>query len=161
MDLHPYDGKERRYRHTDDDVHEGIQLLTQILGLPTPPPQLGLRYDLSFYSGGIGVLDRLAITLPLQRPQALDVVARLQARGPEDAVADADWRDDFLWLIDDEDNRLPRIAAARFINGNRSEFQSPCDASDAIWFESESDVNAWTALWHTHDMLNYLAYAQG
>lgn len=162
MDLHPYDGKERRYRHTDADLREGIRLVTQLIYLPTPPPRLGLLYDLSFYSGGIGILDRLAITLPLQLPQTLGVVAGLRASTPDDALSDPGWRDDFLWLVDDEDNPLPpRAAAARFIHENRREFQPECDASSAIWFEPVSNVNAWTALWHSHDLLSYLAYDQG
>ena len=160
--LHPYDGKERRYRHTDDDIREGIRLVTQMLRLPTPPPQLGLLYDLSIYSGGIGVLDRLAIALPFPRTQTLDVIANLEARCPEEALSDLGWRDDFLWLVDDEDNRLvPRVAAARFLNAKRSEFQPECDAFAEIWFEPGSNVNEWTVLWRTHDMLSYLAYAQG
>jgi hypothetical protein len=162
MDLHPYDNKERRYRHTDSEMSDGIRIVTKLLCLFSPPPAIGLLYDLSFFSGGIGVVDKLAITLPTENISVPSIVASLQFKSPEDAVSDAGWKDDFLWLVDDEDDPLPvRGAVARFINENRSGFQPQCGASDLIWFEAESNVNHWTALWETEGALSYLSYDQG
>ena len=63
MNLHPYDNVERRYRHTDGTRGEGRDVVAQVLGLPKPPAG-ELLFDLSFFSGRIGVLDRLAIAFP-------------------------------------------------------------------------------------------------
>lgn len=161
MDLHPYDGKERRYRHTDSDVAPGVRIVMGLLHLPAPPSASGLMYDLSFYSGGIGVVDRLAITLPREDTSA-PILARLPCKPPEEVASDPSCRDDFLWLIDDEEDPLPvRAAAARFINEHRREFQPECQVSSSMWFMTESGVNAWTALWETDGLLSYLSYDQG
>ena len=162
MDLHPYDGKERRYRHTDSDMTPGVRIVMGLLHLPAPPSASGLLYDLSFYSGGIGVMDRLAITLPRESPSAPIVLATVPCKPPEEIASDPSCQDDFLWLIDDEDDPLPvRAAAARFINENRQEFQPECQVSGAMWFVAESNVNTWTALWETDGVLSYLSYDQG
>lgn len=162
MDLHPYDGKERRFRHTDRDMAPGVRIVMDLLHLPAPPSAPGLLYDLSFYSGGIGVMDRLAITLPREGPSAPVVLTRLPGKPPEEIASDPSCQNDFLWLINDEDDPLPvRAAAARFINENRQEFQPECQVSGAMWFEAESNVNSWTALWETDGVLSYLSYDQG
>jgi hypothetical protein len=64
MNLHPYDNIERRYRHTDIPNAEGLAVAARLLQLPEPLSGDEVFYDLSFFSGGIGVLDRLAISLP-------------------------------------------------------------------------------------------------
>jgi len=162
MDLHPYDGKEHRYRHTDSDLAPGVRIVMDLLHLPAPPSASGLMYDLSFYSGGIGVMDRLAITLPRESSNVPVILARLSCKPPEEIASDPSCQDDFLWLIDNEDDPLPvRAAATRFINENRQEFQPECQVSSAMWFVAESNVNAWTALWETDGVLSYLAYDQG
>jgi len=65
-DLHPYDGKERRFRDEDVDPSQrarALALVTRLLGLPAPPPVAGLCYDMCFHSGGMGSSDRIWITL--------------------------------------------------------------------------------------------------
>jgi hypothetical protein len=68
MSLPPYDNKEYRCRHSDADRREGLAKVAELLGLAGVSDQGGLFYDLSFYSGGIGVFDRLAVTMPDRRP---------------------------------------------------------------------------------------------
>jgi hypothetical protein len=164
MDLHPHDGRERRYRHTDTDPGEGIALVTKLLQLPAPPRTEGLRYNLSFYSGGSGVVDKLAISLPLAPTVAERIVSNLEAKTPEEAVGDMEWKNEFLWLIADEDgyNSLPlREETARFVSQSRMEFQPDCRPSDPHWFAQGSGVNSWTALWQCGGTLSFLAYDQG
>jgi hypothetical protein len=67
MNLHPYDGVERRYRHTDAERDTGLAIVARLLRLPHISSSQVVGYDLSFYSGGIGVLDKLAITLQADR----------------------------------------------------------------------------------------------
>lgn len=162
MDLHPYDNRERLYSHTDPHRGEGIAVVAKLLGLTDAPSPEGLLYDLSIYSGGIGVLDRLAITLPADSKLWAEVMEAISAKTPEEASQDEAWSEQFLWLIELEDEPLsPREAATRFINSERRPFQPRCLATSRILFGEDSDVNDWVALWGDETRLSYLGYSQG
>ncbi len=161
MDLHPYDNVERRFRHTDAAGEEGRAVVARVLGLPEPPAG-ELLYDLSFFSGGVGVLDRLAITLAADPALWLSVASSLRGRTPEEAAADKSWAGKLIWLLTGEEEEVPiRPAAIRFINQHRREFQAECVPSSRILFGHESDVNDWVALWGDDKRLNCLGYSQG
>ncbi len=160
--MHPYDGVERRFRHTDADRNTRLDLIAQLLHLPKPPAGDDVLYDLSFYSGGIGVLDNLAITLAADPAIWASVTTVLAARTPEEAVTDPGWADDFVWLLTGEEAQVSaREAAVQFINSERRDFQSACDATSRILFVDASDVNSWVALWGDDATLNYRSYDQG
>lgn len=162
MDLHPYDNTERRYRHTDQDQSDGLKAVALLLHLQKPPAKEALLYDLSFYSGGIGVLDTLAITLPTDSDLWASICEALMVATPEEAAADAAWGEDFLWLVAGEEKQVaPREAAVRFINEERKGFQDECNGESCILFSQWSDVNDWTALWGNDEKLNYAGYSQG
>jgi hypothetical protein len=161
MDLHPYDNVERRFRHTDPALNEGRGVVGRVLRLPEPPAG-ELFYDLSFFSGGIGVLDHLAITLPADPALWSSVANSLRGRTPEEAGEDRSWAGDLTWLLTGEEEDVPiRPAAVRFINQHRREFQAECAPSSRILFGHESDVNDWVAVWGDDTRLNYLGYSQG
>lgn len=160
--LHPYDGLERRFRHTDKDRRAGLEIIAQLLLLPIDSLGEGTLYDLSFYSGGIGTLDRLAITLPASSRLWVKVVAALGLQTPEEAMNDSDWFEDFIWLLaGDESIASLSDAAVAFVNRERLEFQAPCSPSDLIYFAPHSTVNSWLALWGDEAMLHYRCYEQG
>jgi hypothetical protein len=162
MGLHPYDGAERRFQHTDEDRAQGLAIVAQMLHLPHPPPPEFVLYDMAFYSGGIGIVDTLAITLPADQKLWDRIVAALGAKTPEDAASDPEWADDIVWLLIDEEEPIAlRDAAVQFINHKRRAFQSPCHATHQIFFTSGSNVNAWTALWGDDTQINYCGYDQG
>jgi hypothetical protein len=160
--MHPYDNQERRYHHTDPHQGEGLAVVATLLGLAEPPSAEGVLYDLSIYSGGIGVLDRLAITLPADPDLWAQVIEAASAKSPEEASQDEVWSRDFRWLLDAEDESLPpREAAVRFINSERRPFQPGCLATARILFGNDSNVNDWVALWGDDTRLSYLGYSQG
>jgi len=160
-DLHPYDNVERRYRHGDGTRSEGYEVVAEVLGLPEPPPG-ELLFDLSFFSGGIGVLDRLAISVPADPALWSSVVTSLRCRTPEEASAEESWLEQLMWLLTAGKEETPvRHAAVGFINRERREFQTECMATNRILFGYESDVNDWVALWGDDSRLNYLGYSQG
>lgn len=162
MELHPYDGVERRFRHTDDDTAQGRAVVAEILGLPQPPPSPELRYDLSLYSGGIGAFELLAVALPFSADTWSAIVVRLDARTPEHLVADPVAGDDFRWLVlGDQQDRDIRPAAAAFANDEKASFQNPCTDADELRFGSGSDVNDWTVIWRTANQLNFRGFSQG
>jgi hypothetical protein len=161
VDLHPYDNVERRFRHTDPAREKGRRIVARLLRLPEPPKG-DLLFDLSFFSSGIGVIDRLAITRPADPGLWSRVVDSLRARTPEEARAFGAWAAELVWLLTSEEAEAPiRPAAVSFINQNRREFQAECVPSNRILFRHESDVNSWTILWGDDNRLNYLGYDQG
>ncbi len=159
MDLHPYDNVERRFRHTDAAPDEGRAVAARVLGLPELPAGEVL-FDLSFFSGGIGVLDRLALTLPADPALWSRVASALRARTPEEASADESRAGELVWLFDEGEVPI-RTAAVRFINRERRGFQTECVPSSRILFWQDSDVNGWVALRGDETRLNYLGYSQG
>ena len=162
MVLHPYDGVERRYRHTDAEPETGLAIVARLLGLPNISSSQVVGYDLSFYSGGIGVLDKLAITLQVDRSTWASIAEALRAKAPEQALQDADWADELVWLLTDEEEPIQiRESAVQFINRERCEFQAECRATNHILFADGSGVNWWLALWGDDMTLNYCSYDQG
>jgi hypothetical protein len=161
VDLHAYDNVERRFRHTDATRDEGRAVVARVLGLSEPPAG-ELLFDLSFFSGGIGVLDHLAITLPADPVLWSRVVSSLRARTPEEASADEARARELHWLLTGEEGEAPiRPAGVQFINQQRRAFQAECVSSSRILFGDDSDVNDWVALWGDDALLNYLGYSQG
>jgi hypothetical protein len=113
-DLHPYDGQTRTFGHDDKDPSQrarGLALVVKVLRLQAPPPVAGLRYHLSFHSGGTGIFDRLHIALPRTPAEVEAIVARLQLVTPEVAAVDAEWHEQFENLVLDEDEPRPLRAA--------------------------------------------------
>ena len=162
MDDHPYDNKEYRYRHSDRERREGLARVARLLGLPGVSDQSGLFYDLSFFSGGIGVYDQLAVTMPANAAVWMAVVDAKPMKTPEAITADPVLAEDFLWLVcGDDPPPESRAAAAAFINSRRREFQAECHASDKILFHPSSGVNDWFVIWGTDDVLNCMAFEQG
>jgi hypothetical protein len=162
MNLHPYDGTNRRYHHTDIQRDDGLGIVSKLLRLTTETVPVDTFYDLSFYSGGMGIIDRLAITVSIDLNMWVDLVGTLSAKTPEEASEDPDWHEDFLWLITDEEELVvPRFASMQFINSKRHPFQAECHLTSHIFFENDSNVNDWIALWGDDYQLNYLCYSQG
>jgi hypothetical protein len=162
MDLQPYDGIERRFRHTDVDPRAGLDLIARLLRLSQPPAPDEALYELSFYSGGTGVLDRHALAIRVTPAVWAHVASALNAVTPEEAGMAPDWADELAWLLAGEEERIPlRHAAVAFINSKRRDFQAECSPADHILIVDGSGVNYWSVLWGTDQLLNYLGYDQG
>ena len=59
-----YDNEEHHFSHTDTDRRVGLVHLAELLRLPAPIEEQGVLYDLRFFSGGIGIDDKHAATIP-------------------------------------------------------------------------------------------------
>jgi hypothetical protein len=135
-DLHPYDGKERRFRFDDDTRAAGLALVAKLLKLPAVPS--GARFELRFFSGGIGIFDNLAIAIAATRDDAQRIA---------DACGFTSTLDEYI--------------DAEHVMYHRQAFQPDCAADDPIWCEPGSDVNHWTVIWFANGELAYLGYDQG
>jgi hypothetical protein len=150
MNLHPYDGVERRFRHTDATTADGLAIVARVLHVPAARSAL---YDMRFYSGGFGIIDYLAIALPVNDATAAEIVMALGLAPPDGDTAE---------LVVDEDAPEPLAdAIAHFVDEHRCDFQPPCRATDRVWFEPESNSNHWVVVWHRDRTLCYVAYDRG
>ena len=158
---HSYDNQERRYRHDGPNRARGLQLVVASLRLADVALVESAKFDLSFYSGGIGVVDRLAIHLQATAEVVEQVVRNLEGVTPEVMALDP-YAEEFLWLVsDDGNNSSPRSDSVRFVNEERKEFQPLCDDHSRVFFADWSTVNDWVVLWTAAGSLNYLGYGQG
>ena len=155
-----YDNVDYRFRSSDAKTEKAVETISGILGF-LPDTNL-LEYDLRFFSGGIGVDDRLAFSCAVA-PDTLEVaVTKLRLVSPEEALIYPGWAEDFIWLVKHQGAATSiRLASADFINSKRMPFQSQCNESLAIFFARGSDVNTWTAVWISDNKLNYLYADQG
>lgn len=162
MDIPPYDGKEYRYCDRGASAKEGRQRVASLLGLPQAPSAAGLRFDLSFYSGGIGVFDQLAISIIADTVLWATVRSYLSAKTPIESANDVLWSEEFVWLVCGEET-FPSIddAAVSFINSQRKDFQDQCTPDMTVFFHEWSNVNDWAVVWGTDARLNYLGFSQG
>lgn len=161
LDLPPYDGRERRFHHTDADRREGWRAVAAVLRLTGPAPD-GALYDLSFYSGGIGVIDRLAITLPASSALWQEATSAFHTQTPEEAALDPSFAAELAWLFADSESPCPlRPAAVEFIERERRDFQGRCEGTSRLAIGRDSDVNSYHVLWGDDATLNYLGYDQG
>jgi hypothetical protein len=136
MDQHPYDGKTRHFRHDDPDPTEGHAIVLGRLGIMLRD----LSYELSFYSGGVGVIDHVAITGAIHASAFEALAGRLGAMRVEEGLLDPEWGEDLGWLLDCE-SRWPWEAAVDFVVRHRRPFLPGRDANTPIRFVHNSDVN--------------------
>ena len=147
--VRPYDGRTYHYRD-DDGAPEGLAIVCRVLGLASAPDDV--RYDIELYSGGIGVIDRLAISFPATPARVGAIVMKLSGGLRDD--------EELRWLLDVEEGPIGPAAIA-FVNENRRDFQAPCTDATELWFAPESGVNHWEVVWVVDGVLSYLAYDQG
>jgi hypothetical protein len=154
-----YDGIEKRYCKSDSDSSKILSIITPLLGFC--PTEAGLDFDLSFYSGGIGVLDKLAISCKVTCEEWLLCQQKHDLLRPAEILQFSDWAEDFLWLIQAEVGSDLDALSAAFINENKHSFQSFALPKHKLYFAKWSDVNDWTVVWGHEYHLNYAAYSQG
>src|SRR5262245_24301148 len=138
MTVPPYDNKEYRYRHTDEDRREGLARIAILLGVADLPKPANALYDLSFLRCGIRVFDRLADPVDADAALWIGVRAAWPCGTPEEIAADPKLAEGFLGLVNGErTGASARGAAVSFINAHRRDFQGECRASDTILFVQE------------------------
>ncbi|MFT3841285.1 MAG: hypothetical protein QM723_30115 [Myxococcaceae bacterium] len=122
-----------------------------LLGGQLPPSPSALSYRLSFFSGGIGVIDNLSVTLNADRALFDRVVKALKLISWSEAQADEEVR----WWLDVEDHPGPDQALAAFLA------EHGITAAQETWFDSISGVNSWSVVAWTGEVLHLRAYNQG
>ena len=159
-DMRDYDSLAHRHSSKDMCVEKPVSLIANLIDFA--PAAEDLQYVLGFYAGGSGIDDRLAVRCRIDLAHWPDVVSRLRLKSVHDVSCDADWQEDFRWLIDAQDAEGQLHAHChRFINAARRVFQDKVDHRWEIFFSHGSDINAWCAVWRSQEHLNYLSFDQG
>lgn len=154
------DGVDYRYTSNDPDKEKASGIIANIIGFRPLPEDLG--YSLSFYAGGSGVDDRLAVRCRYQEIDWPAVRQRLRLVCLEEAADDPEWVTELRWLIGAKDSDAPLDEQCfRFINEQRRDFQDEASNQFEVFFAHESDVNSWCVVWRTSQHLNYLSFDQG
>jgi DNA-binding transcriptional LysR family regulator len=164
--LHPYDGRDRRFAHDDADPEQrarGRALVATLLSLAAPPAEVGLRYALSFFSGGIGVLDRMHVAMPCAAELAEAIATGAGMWTLEQLLADDELRPEIEWLVYDEEHpeRSPQEQLVAFIEDERVPFQPPPHAGMRAWLLPHSGVNAWSLVYAVDGELAFIGFDQG
>ena len=156
MDLHPYDDRVRRFRHDDPGDQAFARGLVERL-LRMPVEAHALRYDLAFFSGGIGINDNLFISIEAAEAwRAKPPAGFLHA---DEALADEALADDIRWLIMSDEDLEPDAALTAFITDHRAPFQAP--VGDEMWIEATSGANSWTVAYTHRGWLHWMSQDQG
>ncbi|EED70454.1 conserved hypothetical protein [Comamonas testosteroni KF-1] len=159
-DMRDYDSLAHRHSSKDMCVEKPVSLIANLIDFA--PAAEDLQYVLGFYAGGSGIDDRLAVRCRIDLAHWPDVVSRLRLKSVHGVSCDADWQEDFRWLIDAQDAEGQLHAHChRFINAARRVFQDKVDHRWEIFFSHGSDINAWCAVWRSQEHLNYLSFDQG
>ena len=159
-DMRDYDSLAHRHSSKDMCVEKPVSLIANLIGFA--PAAEDLQYVLGFYAGDSGIDDRLAVRCRIDLAHWPDVLSRLRLKSVHDVSCDADWQEDFRWLIDAQDAEGQLHAHChRFINAARRVFQDKVDHRWEIFFSHGSDINAWCAVWRSQEHLNYLSFDQG
>ncbi len=160
--MRKYDGKDYKYTNANkSDEKKASKIIKNILGFM--PNKDGLVYDLDLYAGGIGVYDKLAIKCIMSDKNIAVFKERKSLFSPEEMLNDEAWADDFIWLIENEEENKKNIneCAIEFINENKRDFQDIATSTSTMYFLECSNVNDWEAFWGTEQCLNYLGFSQG
>lgn len=94
--LHDYQGIRHRFKDDDLDpklLERGQAIIIEILKLPSLIDVSLIRYDLSFYSGGIGIIDKLFIKLSCNNIKASEIISSLKLVDVATDNLDLDLRD--------------------------------------------------------------------
>lgn len=160
IDMRPYDGIDYRYTSSDFDKENAIVVVKNILGF-TPEAE-GLDFSLNFFSGGVGVDDRLAIRCKFNPADWSLAIGKLNLKPPMEVLSNSEWGVDFAWLVsNDETPSDIGKDCCSFVNANRWAFQDVVSQQHSLLFADESNVNTWSVVWVVGDKLNYLGFDQG
>jgi hypothetical protein len=157
--MRSYDGVDYRYTSDGPEKEKAAGIVANLIGFRPGTDDLG--YSLSFYAGGTGVDDRLAVRCQYQEMDWPVVTQRLRLVSLKEAD-DPEWVEELRWLVGAEDSTaLLDQQCFRFINAQKHDFQDEASDQWEVFFTNESDVNSWCVVWRSSHHLNYLSFDQG
>lgn len=158
--MRSYNGVEHRHEGAGSDTRKILEVVEKLIGFRPVPSDLD--YSLSFYAGGTGIDDRLAVRCRLQKSDLSAAVRHLRLVDVDQVAAGAEWLEELRWLMDAEDSEVPlHELSSAFIEAERRQFQDHPTTTSKVFFSATSDVNSWCVVWLSGEYLNYLSFDQG
>ncbi|MCI0917472.1 hypothetical protein JNA64_09880 [Pseudomonas stutzeri] len=132
--MRSYDGVNYQYISDDAEKEKAIGIIANLIGFR--PKTDRLAYSLSFYAGGIGVDDRLAVSCLLDNSNWPAMVQRLRLKSVSEISDNPIWEEEFRWLVGAEETEGSlEEHSCRFINTEKHDFQYTADQQCEIFFQ--------------------------
>jgi hypothetical protein len=170
--LHDYNDIKHRFKDDDLDprlVERGQAIIIEILKLPNLIDVSPIRYDLSFYSGGMGIIDNLFISLSCNSTKASEIISSLKLVDVANENLDLDLRDYLIWSTDEEESEdsvdictlIENNKISQLVNEQKADFQDIASSDSFICFGETTGPNYGTIIYYLNDNLNYISYDYG
>ena len=171
--LHDYQGI--RYHFKDDDLdprllERGQAIIIETLKLPSLIDVSPIEYDLSFYSGGMGIIDNVFMKLSCNSTKVSEIISSLKLVNVANDNLDLDLRDYLIWDTTDgeeledsvdictliENNKISQL-----INEQKADFQDMACVDTSIYFDENTGSNNGKIVYYLNGNLNYIFYDYG
>jgi hypothetical protein len=171
--LHDYQGIRHRFKDDDLDprlLERGQAIIIEILKLQNLIDISLLRYDLSFYSGGMGIIDNLFIKLSCNSTTASEIISSLKLVDVANDNLDLELRDYLIWrTTDDEESEdsvdvytlVENNKISQLVNEEKADFQDIASSNSFICFREDTGPNYGTIIYYLNGNLNYISYDYG
>lgn len=171
--LHDYQGIRHRFKDDDLDprlLERGQAIFIEILKLPNLIDVSLIRYDLSFYSGGMGIIDNIFIKLSCNSSKAFEIISSLKLVDVANDNIDLELREYLISRTIDEEESEDSVDICTLINNNKisqlvneekAEFQDIASSDSFICFSEDFSPNYGTIIYYLNGSLNYISYDYG
>jgi hypothetical protein len=170
--LHDYQGIRHRFKDDDLDprlLERGQSIVVEILKLSNLIDVSLIGYDLSFYSGGMGIIDNLFMKLSCNSTKASEIISSLKLVDVANDNLDLDLRDYLISIaIDEESEESVDICTlikynkiSQLVNEEKADFQDIASSEHFICFSESTSPNYGTIIYYLNGSLNYISYDYG
>ncbi|PSB57337.1 hypothetical protein [Chamaesiphon polymorphus] len=167
----------RQHCFKDNDLdprllEQGKAIVLEILKLQSSIDISSIEYNLSFYSGGIGIIDKVFIKLSCDSTKASEIISSLKLVDISNDNLDWELRDYLISRTIDEDSEEPDDSVeictlilnnkiSRLVNEEKADFQDIASSEHFIYFGKGTGPNHGEIIYYLNGSLNYISYAYG
>jgi hypothetical protein len=170
--LHDYQGIRHRFKDDDFDpslLERGQAIIREILKLPSLMDVSPIKYDLSFYSGGTGIIDNVFIKLSCNSTKASEIISSLKLVDVANENLDLESHDYLIWsTIEEESEESVDICTlirnnkiSQLVNDEKADFQDIASIEHFICIGENTGPNYGTIAYYLNGSLNYISYDYG
>jgi hypothetical protein len=171
--LHDYQGIRHRFKDDDLDprlLKRGQAIIIEILKLQNLMDVSPIKYDLSFYSGGMGIIDNIFIKLSCNSSKASEIISSLKLVDVANDNLDLESRDYLISrTIDEEESEdsvdiwtlIKNNKISQLVNEEKADFQDIASSDSLICFSENTGPNYGTIIYYLSGSLNYISYDYG
>ncbi|MCU0353712.1 MAG: hypothetical protein MUD08_08260 [Cytophagales bacterium] len=160
--LYPYDGTERVFSSLRPSGMDR-RVIEAVLRRQLQPNWILSEYDISIYSGGIGVIEEMVVQVQMPQKDFEDYVTERRFQDIAQLYTD-NKAGELIWLFGEEESAdfAGFLKAARSFLKEKKLLQSfSFNPDTAIFCEADSDVNAYDFLFYSDGSMFFVAFSQG